>query len=106
MLALALPNDGPAARVAGFLAHLRRNGFAVGPGEAEIALDALAAGSLTTTTAARLGFKIILCGGRAEWERFDPLFDAFWLGRGIKTVERAKTTGGAQSEHRHPRIWE
>jgi uncharacterized protein with von Willebrand factor type A (vWA) domain len=96
---------GPAARVSGFMAHLRANGFAVGPGEAEMVLRTLDETDLLDATAARLGLKCMLSGERAEWERFDELFDAFWLGRGVKTVQRSDGRATASREHRRPEIW-
>lgn len=96
---------GPAARLSGFMAHLRRNGFAVGPGETETALAFLAAGDPTDAVAARLALKILLTGDRGQWERFDPLFDAYWFGRGVRTVRPAEPKGGARQEARQPEIW-
>ena len=70
-------------RVAGFVAHLRRNDFALGPAESAAALellgDHLDAGD---PRAVRLGLKSLLAGRREEWERFDDLFEAYWQGRG------------------------
>ena len=77
-------NPGPLARVQGFMAHLRLNGFAVGPGETEAVLSFLAAGDPTDQDSARLGLKTMLTGDHGQWERFDALFDAYWFGRGVK----------------------
>ena len=70
------PGTGPAARLSGFMAHLRGNGFAVGPGETEAALVFLAATDPGDAAAARLGLKTMLSGDRGQWQRFDALFDA------------------------------
>ena len=70
------------ARVAGFVAHLRLNDFEVGPAETESAARVLACGAAPTLADARRRLKILLTGRRGEWERFDDLFEAYWLARG------------------------
>lgn len=70
------------ARIAGFVAHLRLNDFEVGPAETESALRVLARGAAPTLADARRRLKILLAGRRGEWERFDDLFEAYWLARG------------------------
>jgi uncharacterized protein with von Willebrand factor type A (vWA) domain len=97
-------NPGPLARVRGFIAHLRLNGFTVGPGETEAVLSFLAAGDPTDQESARLGLKTMLAGDHGQWQRFDALFDAFWFGRGIKFAERADSPQ-ARSDARRPDIW-
>lgn len=99
------PLVGPAARLSGFMAHLRLNGFAVGPGETETALAFLAAGEPLDAVAARLGLKTLLTGDRGQWQRFDELFDAYWFGRGVRTARSAEEGGGARHEARPPEIW-
>ena len=71
-----------AARVAGFVAHLRHNGIEAGPAETDAALRVLARGPFPTLDEARRRLKILLTGRRGEWERFDDLFEAWWLARG------------------------
>jgi uncharacterized protein with von Willebrand factor type A (vWA) domain len=93
---------GPVERLQGFMAHLRLNGFAVGPGESETALAFLAAAPVDAATA-RLGLKTMLAGDRGQWQRFDALFDAYWLGRGVRTAARAAAT--PHGEGRRPEIW-
>ena len=82
----------PAARVSGFLAHLRFNGFLVGPEESIGVARFLALQETLDPEATRLGLKTMLSGGRDQWERFDVLFDAYWFGRGIK-LRRAAPCG-------------
>lgn len=94
---------GPVARVRGFMAHLRLNGFAVGPGETEAALAFLSAGDPTDGASARLGLKTMLAGDRGQWERFDALFDAYWFGRGLKLAERVSAQ--ARGDTKRPDIW-
>ena len=97
-------NPVPLTRVRGFVAHLRLNGFAVGPGETEAVLAFLAAGEPTDAASARLGLKTMLAGDHGQWERFDALFDAFWFGRGVKFAQRADSRQ-ARSDERRPDIW-
>lgn len=97
---------GATARMAGFMTHLRRNGFAVGPGEAALVLAALAAEERIDTAAARLGCKTLLASDRAQWARFDALFDAYWFGRGRRVVERAPAQDSARSHHPRPELWD
>lgn len=85
------------AQIAGFIAHLRRHGFTLGPAETELVLSVLAADEFVDANTARLALKTLLSGNRDQWSRFDALFDAYWLGRGLKVVDRAATEGD------HPR---
>ena len=90
------------ARLSGFMTHLRRNGFAVGPGGTELVLSTLAADEFVLATAARLALKTLLSGNREQWAGFDKLFDAYWFGHDRKLVEGA----GAQAyTHPRPDIW-
>ena len=102
---MTAPGVGPAARLSGFMAHLRRNGFAVGPGETEAALTFLDACDPGDAAAARLGLKTMLTGDRGQWQRFDTLFDAYWFGRGVKTARPASSAGGARRDAGRPEIW-
>jgi len=77
------------ARVAGFLAHLRLNGMVLGPAETESALRVLSRGDAPTLGQVRQRLKILLTGRRAEWERFDGLFEAYWVARGRERVRQA-----------------
>jgi uncharacterized protein with von Willebrand factor type A (vWA) domain len=91
-----------AARISGFVAYLRRHGFTSGPAETELVLSVLAAGVLPDANTARLGLKTLLSGNREQWTRFDELFDSYWFGRGLESVERA----GAELYYpSRPDIW-
>jgi uncharacterized protein len=101
----ARASSGAVARLRGFMAHLRLNGFAVGPGETKTALAFLAAGDLADAATVRLGLKTMLSGDRDQWERFDALFDAYWLGRGVKRGMDAGTAARGRGDDRRPEIW-
>jgi uncharacterized protein with von Willebrand factor type A (vWA) domain len=75
-------DPGAAARVSGFLAHLRLNGFRLGVGEADTALRALAEVRAFDPREARLALKAVCAGCADEAARFDELFDSYWLNGG------------------------
>jgi uncharacterized protein len=106
MMAALQEAVGVSQRMAGFMAHLRRNGFAVGPGETELALTIVAATDLSDPIGTRLALKTMLSGDRPQWERFDALFDAFWFGRGVKTARRVDLGATMRRDDRRPRIWD
>ncbi|MGA8379683.1 MAG: VWA domain-containing protein [Stellaceae bacterium] len=95
-----------ASRMTGFMAHLRDHGFAVGPGEAELVLGTLAADEFPDVSAARLAFKTMLSGDRSQWSRFDGLFDAYWLKRGLRLAERAPARDAFRSRRPRPELWD
>jgi len=72
-------------RLAGFIRTLRDSGFSIGYAEAGDALRVLAAEDLARASAVRPALRALLCGRRSDTEVFDALFDAFWLGRGVRT---------------------
>jgi len=85
--ALTADDIGPAIRVrlAGFIRTLRDNGFRLGLAEAGDALAVLAAPGMGRPSALKPALRALLCGRRSDWDAFDELFDAFWLGRGVKS---------------------
>ena len=97
-------------RVAGFVAHLRLNDFALGPAESAAALELLGDLDPCDPRAARLGLKSLLAGRKEEWERFDDLFEAYWQGRGRvrrrpaapATDPRSRTPPGPWRNHLAP----
>ena len=78
----AARDPGPAARVVGFLAHLRQNGLRLGVAEAELALSALTEVEATRPEDCRRALRAVCTGCKEEAERFDDLFDSFWLDAG------------------------
>ncbi len=67
------------ARLTGFTAFLRANGFAVGGTDAVSVLDAGAKMGILDPQVLRWSLKALLCGRGDEWRRFDGLFDAYFL---------------------------
>lgn len=78
----AARDPGIAARLTGFLAHLREHGFALGIEEAETALRALEHVCVADPDMTRRALKAVFAGRAEDVERFDALFDAFWLNEG------------------------
>jgi uncharacterized protein len=83
------------ARLAAFLKTLRDNGFAVGLAEGQDAAGLMAAGYAAKPGLLRSAFKHLFSARKSDWERFDGLFDAFWLGKRVRS--RSLTTGSAKS---------
>lgn len=98
------PAQDVASRMAGFVARLRENGFALGPRETEAALESLAGTSGIDAQASRLRLKCLLSGRREEWERFDALFEAYWYGRGRQRSGGTPAQGGKSGAGR--RLWQ
>ncbi|HEY0833824.1 MAG TPA: hypothetical protein VGE72_07940, partial [Azospirillum sp.] len=84
------------ARVVGFVALLRHNGFPVGPAEAADALRLMAALDLSRPDELRAALRPLLCGRVEEWRRFDELFDLHWRGRGLRHAVKVTGTPPAQ----------
>jgi len=82
-----------ARRLAAFLHLLRQHGFVVGQREGADALRVVASPLGERPGLLRGALKALLCTGRAEWRRFDELFQAHWLGRGMKTALRVTGSG-------------
>lgn len=69
-------------RIAGFIDHLRLNDFKIGPNETRDIVQRIASSGLGTSDTTRLQSKILLAGNRDEWDRYDDLFEAYWLQNG------------------------
>jgi uncharacterized protein len=83
------------AKLAAFLRTLRDNGFAVGLHEGRDAASLMATGYAEKPGLLRSAFKHLFSARKSDWERFDGLFDAFWLGRRVKS--RSLATGSVQA---------
>ena len=77
-----LPAGAIQRRMIGFVGHLRRNDFRVGPGETLAALDLLRRQGAHDATAVRCSLRVLLASRQEEWQRFDELFEAYWFARG------------------------
>jgi uncharacterized protein len=75
-----------ARRLSAFMHTLRDNAFAVGLKEGEDAAAVLASSLAARRDSLRSALKALACARRSDWLKFDALFDAFWLGRGVRRV--------------------
>lgn len=96
--------EGLADRLAGFMAHLRMNGFAVGPSETGDAMAALSSVDATSPMEARMALAALLVPDAEGWQKFDALFDAYWYNAG-------KTRTGQERSHvrtqaARPALWQ
>lgn len=86
----ALP--GPRENLAGFMRLLRENGFAIGLAET---IDAAKITLLPLASRPELfkqALKTLCCAHDRDWLRFDALFDAHFLGKGVKSRLRSSGT--------------
>src|SRR4029450_2294858 len=83
------------AKLAAFLRTLRDNGFAVGLAEGQDAAALMSAGYAERPGLLRSALKHLFSARRADWEKFDGLFDAFWLGKRVRS--RAMAAGSAKA---------
>jgi uncharacterized protein len=84
-----------AVRLAAFLRTLRDNGFAVGLHEGRDAAALMMEGYVEKPALLRSAFKHLFSARKSDWERFDGLFDAFWLGKRVRS--RSPTKGSAKA---------
>src|ERR1700743_816677 len=69
------------SKLAAFLRTLRDNGFAVGLAEGRDAAALMASGYAAKPGLLRSALKHLFSARKSDWDKFDGLFDAFWLGR-------------------------
>jgi uncharacterized protein len=83
-----------ASKLAAFLKTLREAGFAVGLQEGQDAASLMAAGFAERPGLLRSALKHLFSARKSDWERFDGIFDGFWLGRRVRS--RSLTIGSAK----------
>jgi uncharacterized protein with von Willebrand factor type A (vWA) domain len=72
-------------KLADFLRTLRDNAFTVGMREGQDAAVLMAAGYAERPGLLRSAFKHLFSARKSDWERFDGLFDAFWLKQRVRS---------------------
>ncbi len=82
-------------KLAAFLKTLRDSGFAVGPREGQDAASLMAAGYMKRPGLLRSALKHLFSARKSDWDRFDGIFDAFWLGKRVRS--RSLTVGSAKA---------
>ncbi len=99
----AARDPGPAARLTGFLAHLRENGLRLGVSEAEVAMTALTHVAALRPEECRRALRAVCTGCKDEADRFDDLFDSFWMDAGRvrqKTIPKRSSADDAVQSSR------
>lgn len=82
-------------KLAAFLKTLRDSAFAIGLREGQDAAMLLASGFAEKPGLMRSAFKHLLSARKSDWEKFDGIFDAFWLGRRVRS--RSAVAGSAKA---------
>ncbi|MBR0851830.1 VWA domain-containing protein [Bradyrhizobium diazoefficiens] len=85
------------ARLAAFLRTLRDAGFRVGLAEGQDAATLMAAGYAARPGLLRVAFRHLFSARKSDWEKFDGLFDAFWLGKRVRS--RSRTLGSSSGSN-------
>src|SRR5450432_2430133 len=84
-----------AGKLAAFLKTMRDSDFAVGLQEGQDAASLMAAGYAERPGLLRTAFKHLFSARKSDWDRFDGIFDAFWLGKRVKS--RSMTVGSTKA---------
>ncbi len=79
-------------RLAGFVRSLRDSGFKVGLAETRDALRLIQTPLSRRPDGLKSAYRALFCGRMSDWQRFDDLFDAYWLGRGVKSGVKVSGT--------------
>ncbi|MDG0989600.1 MAG: VWA domain-containing protein [Yoonia sp.] len=94
-------DPGVAARVGGFIAHLRDNGLRLGVAEADLAMSALAQVNAIAPNEACRALRAVCTGCKEEAEQFDALFDSFWMDAGRVKQKVVPTKSNSPSDDAH-----
>ena len=99
------PGPGPAMRkrLSGFVVTLRDAGFVIGQAETLDAARLMSSPMAERRERLCAAMRTLFASRRSELTRFDELFDAFWLGRGMKSAVKISAEGLAA---RSPRRFE
>jgi uncharacterized protein len=84
-----------AGKLAAFLKTLRHSGFAIGLQEGRDAASLMAEGYAEKPGLLRSALKHLFSARKSDWDKFDGIFDAFWLGKRVKS--RSLTMGSAKA---------
>ncbi|MBO4226743.1 VWA domain-containing protein [Bradyrhizobium neotropicale] len=93
-------------RLAAFLRTLRDNGFRIGLAEGCDAAALMAEGYAARPGLLRSAFKHLFSARKSDWEKFDGLFDAFWLGKRVRSRSRTTASGQAANSPSLKRLQE
>ncbi|MGB8816549.1 MAG: carbon monoxide dehydrogenase, partial [Rhizobiaceae bacterium] len=81
--------SGVRTKLSHFVRLLRDNGFIVGLAETRDALKVMGEGQAQRPSLLRASLKALFCSRQSDWTKFDELFDAYWLQRGMKSATRS-----------------
>lgn len=74
--------SGVSERMAGFIAHLRYNGYRAGVAETKATLSALQSIDVQDHHQVRLACKAVCASSKESYDQFDELFTSYWFNRG------------------------
>ncbi len=83
-------------RVIGFMQLVRANEFSAGVAETLDAQHLVAACGLDQPQRIRWGLRSLVCGDHSQWQRFDELFDSYWLPANATSLQASSGAGGKQ----------
>jgi len=83
-------------RLAGFPAFLHENGYGVGGADSARIVDTAAQSGIFNQAILRWSLKSQLCSRYEEWQRFDALFDAYFLPPNKTAFVQSDLVAGAQ----------
>jgi len=84
-------------RLAGFVRTLRHNGFRVGLAETRDALAIMGSPLAARPSSLKTAWRSLFCATHFDWERFDAIFEAFWLGRFVRRAQRLSTQASSRA---------
>ncbi len=87
-------------RVTGFMQLVRANDFSAGVAETLDAHQLVAACGLDQPQRIRWGLRSLVCGDHSQWQRFDELFDSYWLPANATALQASSGAGGKQPRAR------
>lgn len=100
-------NPSPLTRRAlGFVDHLRANGLGVGLADSSAVVRLLRDLGPSPTATVRRHLKILLTGNREEWDRFDDLFEAYWLRHGRVRTQAVSNAASPRGTGALPQVWQ
>jgi uncharacterized protein with von Willebrand factor type A (vWA) domain len=77
---------GARLRLVGFVRTLRDNAFRVGLAETRDALRILGSPAAASPTSLKPALRALFAATHSDWTRFDEIFDAYWLGTGMRST--------------------
>lgn len=94
-----MTDETPSRRLIGFVRYLRREGFNVGTQEGLDAVQAVVLAQPWEASLLRDALRPITCRDHEEWQRFDTLFERYWL-----RVPDGRSAAQSAAERIDPRL--